>query len=149
MMTTFDSQLSQHFGNLYAGHPLTLQAISEGQWLFVLQAPPQCRLRLSAESDLTRKLDQMGFADEVKVGHTQLDDLYVIRAESPESQALIARPEIQALVHELSPFVELELTHKEYRLIQEVARPEVERFEKTLETLRRLVQASLAEGSAD
>lgn len=150
MMTTIDPTILEYFGDEYQGYPLSLQSLGEKQWLIVLQAAPLCRLRLSAESDLTKKLDQMGFADENKIGDAKLDNHYVIRAESAEAQALLAEAKVNQAIHALTPFLELELTHKEYRLIKDDVAPTPQAIEALLAPLVQLVALTLApEGSND
>ncbi|MBN9417044.1 MAG: hypothetical protein J0I12_16485 [Candidatus Eremiobacteraeota bacterium] len=148
MMTTIDESILNHFGNEYQGIPLTLQALGERQWLVVLQARPAARLRLSAESDFSKQLDKMGISDETKIGDPQLDDNYVIRAESQEARELLARQEVLSALTALAPFLELELTHKEYRLIKDDMEPTPQAIESFLAPLAQLVEATKApEGS--
>jgi len=123
MMTTIDESILNHFGGEFRGIPLTLQALGDTQWLVVLQARPAARLRLSAESDFTKQLDKMGFSDETKLGDPQLDDHYVIRAESQEAKDLLSNPTVRQALSSLNPFLELELTYKEYRLIKDGLEP--------------------------
>jgi len=140
----------QHFGDHYQGFPLTLKALGDHQWLVVLRATPACRLRLSAESDLTKKLDSMGLSNEIKIGDTQLDDAYVIKADSMEARSLLEQSEVLQCLHKLSPFLELELTTNEYRLIREEPSPSLEAFESMLTALAELVRTSLRpEGSSE
>jgi len=150
MMTTIDESILNHFGNEYQGIPLTLAALGEKQWLIVLQARPAARLRLSAESDYTKQLDKMGFSDETKVGDPHLDDHYVIRAESAEAKELLANPEVRKALSALDPFLELELTHKEYRLIKDGLQPTPQAIERLLSPLHDLIKATQApEGSSE
>ena len=134
----------------YHGLPFIVEALSDQQWLLVLQAEPACRLRLSLESDLTRQLDRMGLSDEAKIGDAVLDEAYVIRADSPEARALLQQPEVLSALHRLSPFLELELTHKEYRLIKDGGSPTAAAIESVLGPLYELVKATCRpEGSAE
>lgn len=150
MMTTMDQSILNHFGDEYQGFPLMLQALSDTQWLIVLQARPACRLRLSAESELTKKLDSLGISDECKIGDAQLDDNYVIRADSQEARELLQQSEVRQALHQLTPFLELELTHKEYRLIKDGVAPTPQSIESVLEPLSVLVKATLGpEGSTE
>jgi len=142
MMTTIDDSILNHFGGEYRGLPLTLQALGEKQWLVVLQVRPAARLRLSAESDFTKQLDKMGISDETKVGDPQLDDHYVIRAESAEARELLGKAEVRKALTSLAPFLELELTHKEYRLIKDGIDPTPQSIESLLAPLHDLVEAS-------
>jgi hypothetical protein len=145
MTSSTDHQLSNHFGDNYQGLPLTLQSLGAQQWLVVLAVAPPCRLRLSAESDLTKQVDSMGFSDENKVGEPSLDDAFVIRAETSEAQALLQDANVVQLLQKLAPFVELELTHKEYRLIKDGLDGSVASLEPVLQTLAELVRASQAQ----
>ena len=148
MMTTIDESILNHFGGEYRGIPLTLQALGEKQWLVVLQARPSARLRLSAESDLTKQLDKLGFSDETKLGDPQLDDHYVIRAESQEAKDLLANTAVRQALSALDPFLELELTYNEYRLIKDGLEPTPKAIESLLAPLHDLIQATQApEGS--
>ncbi|MBX3170651.1 MAG: hypothetical protein KF760_24810 [Candidatus Eremiobacteraeota bacterium] len=142
MMTTIDESILNHFGDEYQGIPLTLQALGDRQWLVVLQARPAARLRLSAESDFTKQLDKMGISDETKIGDPQLDDNYVIRAESTEARELLANPQVRHALTALTPFVELELTHKEYRLIKDGVQPTPQALESLLTPFHQLVEAT-------
>lgn len=142
MMTTIDESILNHFGNEYQGIPLTLQALGDKQWLVVLQARPAARLRLSAESDFTKQLDKMGISDETKIGDPQLDDHYVIRAETQEAKEMLANPTVRQALTALAPFVELELTHKEYRLIKDGIQPTPQAIESLLTPLHQLVEAT-------
>ncbi|MBS2035210.1 hypothetical protein JST97_09485 [bacterium] len=148
MMTTIDESILNHFGNEYHGIPLALKALGEQQWLVVLHARPAARLRLSAESDYTKQLDKMGISDETKVGDPHLDDNYVIRAETPEAKEMLANPDVRKALASLDPFLELELTHKEYRLIKDGLQPTPQALETLLEELHNLIKATQApEGS--
>ena len=150
MMTMIDPSIIEQIGPEYAGFPLSLQALGENQWLIVLKATPPCRLRLSQESEFTKQLDQLGFSDETKLGDPSLDDSYVIRAETPQAQELLRRPEIRQLVEQLTPFLELELTQREYRLIKDGMAPSAQAVEAVLKPLSQLAQATcLSEGSDD
>ena len=142
MMTTIDESILNHFGDEYQGIPLTLQALGEQQWLVVLQATPAARLRLSAESDFTKQLDKMGISDETKLGDPLLDDHYVIRAETSEAREILANPTVRQALTALAPFVELELTHKEYRLIKDGVQPTPQALEKLLTPFHQLVEAT-------
>lgn len=142
MMTTIDESILNHFGGEYQGIPLTLQALGDKQWLVVLQARPAARLRLSAESDFTKQLDKMGISDETKIGDPQLDDHYVIRAESQEAKEMLANAEVRKALTALAPFVELELTHKEYRLIKDGIQPTPQAIESLLAPFHQLVEAT-------
>ena len=150
MMTTMDESILNHFGDEYQGFPLKLKALSDQQWLIVLQAAPACRLRLSAESDLTKQLDSMGLSDETKIGDPILDEAYLIRADSAEARELLRQPEVLEALHQLTPFLELELTHKEYRLIRDGVSPTPASIESVLGPLCQLVKATLKpEGSQE
>ena len=150
MMTTMDDSILNHFGGDYQGFPLTLQALSDQQWLIVLQAAPACRLRLSAESDFSKKLDSMGLSDESKIGDPLLDEGYVIRADNQAARELLQQSEIVQILHQLTPFLELELTHKEYRLIKDGVSPTPAAIESVLGPLCELVKATLMpEGSLE
>lgn len=142
MMTTIDESILNHFGDEYHGIPLTLQALGEQQWLVVLQATPAARLRLSAESDFTKQLDKMGFSDETKLGDPLLDDHYVIRAETSEAREILTNPIVRQALAALAPFVELELTHKEYRLIKDGVQPTPQALETLLTPFHQLVEAT-------
>ncbi len=150
MMTTIDESILNHFGDEYQGIPLTLQALGDQQWLVVLHATPAARLRLSAESDFTKQLDQMGISDETKLGDPLLDDHYVIRAETSQAREILASPTVRQALAALAPFVELEFTHKEYRLIKDGVQPTPQALEGLLEHLHQLVEATKGpEGSSD
>lgn len=142
MMTTIHPSVLEHFGPEYRGYPLSLSVLSDSQWLIVLQAHPSCRLRLSAESDLTKELDRLGLSDEVKLGDPVLDEAYLVRAESSEARELLTHPELRGLILKLHPFVELELTYKEYRLIKDVPGANPASIEAIVEPLAQLVDAS-------
>jgi hypothetical protein len=145
-----DDSILNHFGDHYQGFPLKLKALGDQQWLIVLQAAPACRLRLSAESDLTKQLDSMGLSNETKIGVPEIDDAYVIRADSQEARLLLQQAEVLAALHQLIPFVELELTHKEYRLIRDGMSPTLASVESVLRPLCELVKATLKpEGSLE
>ncbi len=150
MMTMTDQLLVDHFGDEYGGYPLLINRLGDKQWLIVLQATPACRLCLSAESEFTKKLDSLGLSNETKIGDQVLDETYVIRAENEAAQTLLKHPKVQEALRQMSPFVELELTHKEYRLILDGLAPTPEAMERTLNTLLGLVQLSQqAEGSTN
>ncbi|MFN8611553.1 MAG: hypothetical protein U0931_28675 [Vulcanimicrobiota bacterium] len=148
MMTTIDESILNHFGNEYQGIPLDLKALGERQWLVVLHARPSARLRLSAESDYTKQLDKMGISDETKIGDPHLDDNYVIRAETAEAKEILGNPVVRKALADLDPFLELELTHKEYRLIKDGLQPTPQALETLLSQLHDLIKATQApEGS--
>ena len=142
MMTTIHPSVLEHFGPEFRGYPLSLSVLSDRQWLIVLQAHPSCRLRLSAESDLTKELDRLGLSDEVKLGDSVLDEAYLVRAETPEARDLLTRSELRGLILQLHPFVEMELTYKEYRLIKDIPDASPESIEAILGPLSQLVDAT-------
>jgi hypothetical protein len=145
-MTSTNQTLQDHFGDHYGGLPLTLHMLADGQWLIVLTAKPQCALRLSPESDLTKQLDSMGISDEHKTGLPHLDDQFVIRADSDAARQLLQQPEVLNHVRELAPFVELELTAREYRLIKDGLNATPEALEAVLRPFSELVRTTQSQG---
>ena len=142
MMTTIHPSVLEHFGPEYRGYPLSLNTLSDSQWLIILQATPACRLRLSMESDLTKELDRLGLSDEVKLGDQVVDEAYLVRADSEEARALLTQPDLRGHILQMHPFVELELTYNEYRLIKEMPGADARSLEAVLASLAQLVSAT-------
>lgn len=117
MTATDIKQLLKSFGDEFRGYPLFMQALHEDQVLIVLKATPSLKLRLSHESDLTRKLDQMGISDEAKTGDKEFDDDFLVTSEAPERLGEVVTAEFRAKIRQLAPFLEFEMTGREYRML--------------------------------
>ena len=140
MTTTKLAHVAQKFGDEFQGYPLFLNALDDRQLLIVVRSAPAFRVRLSTESEFSKKVDQLGISDEVKLGDPQLDDSYVIRAGEPDQIGAQLTPEARSLIARLGPFVELDLTAREYRLLKEIPDSEESVLTSTLDTLVDLVK---------
>ena len=144
MTTTKLDHIAQQYGSEYQGYPLFLKALDDHKLLIVVGVTPQLKVLFCPESEHSKKLDQMGISDEVKVDSPEIDDNYVIRTSEPE--ALKSRiAEIGPLLSKLFPFVELELTSREYRLLKEIPANDETTVSQALDALVELVQATAAE----
>lgn len=86
--------------------------------LFVAKKSAKAELLLAPESDYTHQADQMGVSQESKIGESEFDDRYVIR--DPDGQASsVLTADVIAAVEALEPFVELQLSKRQYRLLKE------------------------------
>jgi hypothetical protein len=140
MTITKLAQIADQYGSEYQGYPLLLKALDDHQLFIVVSVVPDFRVRLSAESDYSKKVDQMGISDEAKVGDSELDDNYVIRSSEADQLPQKLTSAIRNLLKQLSPFVEYEQTAREYRLLKDIPDNAEATFQKTLETLVALVR---------
>jgi hypothetical protein len=100
-----------------AGCTLSFQ-VNGKSVLFVANKPARAELLLAPESEYTHSADKLGVSQESKIGESDFDDRYVIR--DPEGQAgSVLTTEVIAAVEALEPFVELQLSKKQYRLLKE------------------------------
>lgn len=102
----------------YQGLSFFLDIPQGRKLLIVAQAKPGYRILLSPESDYTRRADELGVSDETKIGRSEFDTRYVIRDEEKKADAMLTE-DVISLITELEPFVELELTRREYRLLKD------------------------------
>jgi hypothetical protein len=140
MTATHIAQIALEFGPEFQGFPILIQALTDEQVLIVINAVPSFRLRLSAESDLSRRVEQLGFSDEIKLQDATLDNKYVVRSATPELLAEGLTVEVKGAIAALDPLIELDLTAKEYRLIYELDHEPKASVQQSLE---RLVQLAL------
>lgn len=135
MTATHIAQIALEFGPEFQGFPILIQPLTDQQVLLVLNAVPAFRLRLSAESELSRKIDQLGISDEIKLGDQVLDHKYVVRSATPEQLTLGLTDQVKQAIASLDPLVELELTAKEYRLIFELDQEPKASVQRSLEQM--------------
>ena len=92
--------------------------VSSKSVLFVVSKPAKASLLLAPESDYTHSADELGVSQESKIGQSDFDQRYVIR--DPDGQAGdVLNDEVISAVEALEPFVELEMSKKQYRLLKE------------------------------
>ena len=84
MTTTKLEHIASQYGKEYQGYPLLLRALDDHQLLIVMSVAPKLKVLFCPESDHSKKLDQLGISDEVKVNQPDIDDHYVIRTDKPE-----------------------------------------------------------------
>ena len=77
---------------------------------------------------------------EIKLNDSHLDTTYVVRSATPELLREHLTEELKTAIRNCEPFVELELTSKEFRLIREVPEAQAQRVfvEQTLQHLNEL-----------
>ena len=86
--------------------------------LFVVSRPAKAALLLAPESDYTQSADKIGVSQESKIGQSDFDQRYVIRDPDGQAESVLSEEVISA-VEALEPFVELEMSKKQYRLLKE------------------------------
>lgn len=104
----------------YSGTP-ALVDVKGNHLLIVFKTGSRHRVLLAPETDYTRQADLIGVHVEGKSGRATFDERYVIRADDATASALFDE-ELIAKVEALEPFLELEMSPREYRLLKE--RPE-------------------------
>lgn len=140
MTTSKLDQIAQQFGADFNGLPIMLKALDDRQLFIVVSVQPDFKLRLSAESPLSKKIDQLGISNETRLGDNELDENFVVRTENATRVA----PDVCHLLKQLAPFVEYEQTGREYRLLKEGIEDSTG-LQKTLETLSALVEQTASE----
>jgi len=125
--------LTARLGSERGGYPL-LAEHSGSHLLLVVSTPPRATLRLCEESALSQDLEKLGLADEEKCGDPLLDERYVVRGNSE-----LLTAEVKEAIRGLEPFVELELTAREYRLLKEFPAEDLAAAEQAADGLVRLV----------
>ena len=125
----------------YAGIPAMVD-VRGNHLLIVFKTGSRYKVILAEESDYTRKADQVGVLGEGKSGQVAFDDRYVIRADDQTAKSLV-EDKMMALLQALEPFLELEMSGKEYRLLKQ--RPEEpNQVRRDLASLAALVEATRA-----
>ena len=110
--------------------------VSPKSVLFVVSRPAKAALLLAPESDYTQSADQLGVSQESKIGQSDFDQRYVIR--DPDGQAgAVLNDDVISAVEALEPFVELEMSKKQYRLLKEGL--DEQQASETIKQLEKLV----------
>ena len=127
-------QLRERLGSERAGHPILLEELGD-QLVIIVRTAPKDRLRLCEESSLSQDLERLGLSDEEKSGDAKLDERYVVRG----NPALLTGPVKDAL-QKLEPFLEFEMTAREYRLLKELRPDDLTAVERVLDDLLAVVE---------
>lgn len=97
-----------------------LAFVPEGKLLVVARANPAHKMLICAESNLTQQMDKLGVSGEIKVGRPEFDGRYVVKnATVDEARGTLTDDFIDTL-RGLEPWVEFEMTGREYRLLKAV-----------------------------
>ena len=86
--------------------------------LLVADHPAKASLLLAPESDYTQQADKIGVSEESKIGQGDFDERYVIR-DPDDKAATVLTSDVVATITALEPFVELEMSSKQFRLLLE------------------------------
>ncbi|MEW6280196.1 MAG: hypothetical protein AB1758_16330 [Candidatus Eremiobacterota bacterium] len=127
-----------------------LAFVPEGKLLIVARHRPAHCLLLCAESSLTQDLDRLGILGEVKIGDPDFDARYVVKnCGQAEARATMSAGFL-ATLRDLEPFLEFEMTLREYRLLKPVdASYGADRLARDLDSLAQLVTRSRAPEEAE
>lgn len=109
---TAEGDLAVRYKNLKFSLNLTPSSV-----LIVCQVPASASLLVAPESDYTRAADSLGVSDESKIASASFNEKYVIRDPDGQAQQMLTN-EVANLVESLDPFVELEWTKENYRLLK-------------------------------
>lgn len=114
--------------------------IGEPNSLFVAHLPAKANLLLAPESAYTQTADKIGVSGESKIGQDDFDARYVIRDPQGLASSVLTT-EVVSAVQALEPFIELELTGKQYRLLKQIDDEEqgldlIRRFQQLVELTR-------------
>lgn len=88
--------------------------------LFVAACPAKAGILLAPESHYTQQADKIGVSAESKIGEGDFDARYVIRDPDGKASQILSA-EVVKSVEALEPFIELEMTPKQYRLLKSVS----------------------------
>lgn len=98
--------------------PVHLSFVPEAKLLIAVRTVPEHRLLVCAESSLTQHLDQLGISGEVKVGDEEFDKGYVVKNATEAEARETMTPRFIQRLRALEPFLEFEMTTREYRLLK-------------------------------
>ncbi|GMU52786.1 MAG: hypothetical protein AMXMBFR33_19320 [Candidatus Xenobia bacterium] len=132
-----ETRLEQH------GQSFHLGFVPEGKLLIVARARPRHKLLVCAESHLTQHLDQLGISGEIKLGRPEFDQRYVLKNATVEEARATLDDEFVDTLRGLEPWMEFEMTAREYRLLKVVdAEYSAERLNSDLKRMAKLVAVS-------
>lgn len=121
-----------------------LTFVPEGKLLIVARAQPSHKLLICAESNLTQEMDKLGVSGELKVGRPEFDGRYVVKNATLEEARATLTDEFIDTLRGLEPWVEFEMTGREYRLLKAVdANYSAERLGSDLKRYSKLVTATV------
>jgi uncharacterized lipoprotein YajG len=103
---------------LVKGHEVSVGIPTGSYLLLSIASKPEHRLLVSPTSALTKELDVLGIGKRVSSGDKGFDQKYVVRADVEESMATATVKKIKQAIELLEPFVELEMTSRDYRLLK-------------------------------
>lgn len=120
-----------------------LAFVPEGKLLIVARVQPSHKMLICAESNLTQQMDRLGVSGEIKVGRPEFDGRYVVKnATVAEAQTTLTDEFIDTL-RGLEPWIEFEMTGREYRLLKSVDPSySAERLSSDLKRVSKLVASS-------
>lgn len=94
--------------------------VAEGKLLIVARAMPSHQMLICAESNLTQEMDRHGVSDEIKVGRPEFDGRYVVKNVTVDEAKVTLTDEFIDTLRGLEPWIEFEMTGREYRLLKSV-----------------------------
>lgn len=139
-----EASLEQNGLNFHLGF------VPEGKLLIVARANPSHKLLVCAESSLTQQMDKLGVSNEIKVGRPEFDGRYVVKNCTVEEAQRTLTDDFIDTLRGLEPWVEFEMTGREYRLLKTVdASYSAERLSSDLKRLTKLVAATRLQPEED
>jgi len=104
----------------YKQHYIKVDFIDAGEILFEVNMGTPHMLLIRPENMVSKLLDKINLSPEVKIGDDAFDSRYIIQNVSEENAKKTISEKFRAVIKDLEPFVEFEMTGKEYRLLKPV-----------------------------
>ena len=104
----------------YKKHYIKVDFIDAGEILFEVNMGTPHMLLIRPENVVSKLLDKINLSPEVKIGDASFDTQYIIQNVSEENAKKTINEKFKLVVKSLEPFVEFEMTGKEYRLLKMV-----------------------------
>lgn len=102
----------------YKKHYIKVDFIDAGEILFEVNMGTPHMLLIRPETVVSKLLDKINLSPEVKIGDAGFDAQYIIQNVSEENAKKTISEKFRSVIKNLEPFIEFEMTGKEYRLLK-------------------------------
>ncbi|HNY12740.1 MAG TPA: hypothetical protein PKK26_14210, partial [Candidatus Wallbacteria bacterium] len=102
----------------YKKHYIKVDFIDVGEILFEVNMGTPHMILIRPENVVSKLLDKINLSPEVKIGHAEFDAKYIIQNVSEENAKKTLGENFRRVIKNLEPFIEFEMTGKEYRLLK-------------------------------
>lgn len=104
----------------YKQHYIKVDFIDAGELIYEVNMGTPHMLLIRPENVVSKLLDKINLSPEVKIGDAEFDASYIIQNVSEDNAKKTIGENFRRIIKGLEPFVEFEMTGKEYRLLKPV-----------------------------